>query len=1252
MSKSLRQHYLQQEFWVFGVIVLFLIAATSLLIHRLQSSYLEQTRTEINQLDGFFAQRLDEYQSDLYRFAQVPLAERTRGLSDFLVHFEDLVALNESGEVIQLYKQAKASFLFEGFQYPDALFQQLAVPPGEVITFYPLIRGFERDEPSIYFYYEQNGERLLARSNLQPLINFVDDYTDFSSNPVVLMNAQGVVIHSTLPGFAEPAVSLDLARRALQQAVRVDWVGESWLVLVAGPNQAGLKTLLLLPNDFLRLQWVGLVLLFLGTLMVLIALLFLRIIALRKDVLAPIQDLLKRLELVQQGAPVSQYYHYNLLAEFKQINSAVLSMNAAIMERTEALKQSKQDIEDREHELSKMLNSIPIAIGSVSLADPARILFVNDVMVSNFGYSMKHIQTLQQWAQLMHPKPAVRDQFLAKWALLSQSDELEQSALTGDEYQIRCFDGTLRDVLFNAVRLQDEIILSLTDIAAHKQSLVELETIQQKQQRTAIELLQNVPMGTYTMLQPADGGIAQFSFVSDQFLKFLGLTREEALQDIMTAFRCIHPDDLDSWVALNVQAFNERTHFYGEVRVVLNDTVRWVIAESIPRARSDGSVIWEGVLFDITDRKLAEQRLAKEQAQLSLILAELPLPIMVINHAENAQLHLLNHLFSTQFGYHVDDLTPLHERLSQFTEAVNLQERVLGQKQPKPLNDGPEMIEFEIKHREGDTLIVLCSVIEVGTLTLFAFVDISQMRETEATLLEAKNRAEQLEQAKSDFLAAMSHEIRTPLTSILGLTELMRQQDDISQKQAHTLERISAASDTLMKMLNDILDFSKLESGDLVLESRAFSLNELLRRSEFLHEWQAQEKGLELKVERVPEAVDWVLGDELRLGQVFNNLVHNAIKFSSSGAVQLSVHILKKTPRILELEFLVIDEGLGIEPKNFMYLLEPFTQSESGIARRFGGTGLGLPICKRLLMMMGSELVLLPRQSTGTTLGFTLKLQRAPKPKLPLVPPIAIEKNLLKGRSILVADDSDLIQEWLYEVLVSQGAWVVSCRNGASVIQYISEHPHQIDLILMDIQMPEVDGITATQTLRQTLGLTEIPILGFTAGLQTQEQDTALAAGMNEILVKPIAIHDLLLKIKSHLTRYEEEGSLAEFVIPTSPTQPTLPEVPGISLEHAMMTMDGNVPLFWRMLKLFAQDLAQVTDELERALANQDHAYFFRRLHQLKGGARQVGALELSDTVAQLETINQPDSKRSRVTFIQLQDQIQVLLSVIQNRLD
>ncbi len=499
---------------------------------------------------------------------------------------------------------------------------------------------------------------------------------------------------------------------------------------------------------------------------------------------------------------------------------------------------------------------------------------------------------------------------------------------------------------------------------------------------------------------------------------------------------------------------------------------------------------------------------------------------------------------------------------------------------------------------------------------------------SEQAATAAKREADRANQAKSEFLANMSHEIRTPMNAILGLTELAL--DSPPAKQADYLARIHGSAGLLLNILNDILDFSKIEAGKVSLEQLDFDLQEVLERLNSIIGPQVREKRLDLLTEMAPDVPRYLNGDPLRLGQVLMNLTNNAVKFTQHGRVTIRVELVWADGESVLLRCSVTDTGIGLTEEQRQLLFQPFTQADSSTTRKFGGTGLGLAICCRLVELMGGDIGAESTPGAGSTFYFTVPFNLAEKPaEAAAVHSLAAGYRTagagsvsFRGGNVLVAEDNVINQQVAQEYLERVGLRVTIVENGRQAVQEAAMKA--FDLVLMDVQMPVVDGLQATREIRRNPSLQELPILALTANVLQEDVEKCLAAGMNGHVAKPIKRDEMIAILLQWLPHEivtaadakhaEAPKEAATALEPQLRTPPSDFDYPG-----ALDRMENDLELFKRLLYMFVQPEEDPVQQIRRAVAAADMEVGHRSAHSLKSTAATLGALRLAKAARAVE---------------------------------
>jgi PAS domain S-box-containing protein len=511
---------------------------------------------------------------------------------------------------------------------------------------------------------------------------------------------------------------------------------------------------------------------------------------------------------------------------------------------------------------------------------------------------------------------------------------------------------------------------------------------------------------------------------------------------------------------------------------------------------------------------------------------------------------------------------------------------------------GISQAELRVPRSDGSEIVIELASIQVDDdLYGHVFDDVTEQRQATAEIERARIAAEEANRAKSDFLANVSHELRTPMNGIIGLSQLVLL-TELDARQRDFIGKIARSGQNLLRIINDLLDAARLESGRMEFEQEAFLLAELLDELAGIRSQIPAGAALELGFHVAPAVPPCLLGDRLRLGQCLTNLLGNAIKFTTAGRVDLQVDVVDD-PDTPMLRLCVADTGIGIAAEALARLFAPFSQADAATARRYGGSGLGLHISRELARGMGGDLQAESSVGSGSRFTLTLPLQAADKAgaKTPAFAAVASDvPQEFRGRRILVAEDDRVNQLVITQWLARAGIATTVAQNGQEVLEQVAAAAP--DLVLMDVQMPGMDGLEATRRLR-SLGY-DLPIIGLSAGVSRAEQDACMAAGMHDFIAKPIDVDELW----GCLTRWLHpvEGADAK------PDEDTV---------EARFLHDGEA--LARARTVFFEDHGDDAVRLRALCAGGDTAAIGRLAHGLKGAAATLGLNELAAMAQELE---------------------------------
>jgi PAS domain S-box-containing protein len=846
-----------------------------------------------------------------------------------------------------------------------------------------------------------------------------------------------------------------------------------------------------------------------------------------------------------------------------------------------------------------------------------RYIKVNEAFCRMLGYSEEELLA-KTWGELTHPDDVgpslARRLQLCKDQGASAEVEKRYIHRSGNVVWARVRISVVRDTGGNPLYF----LVYVEDITERKRVA---EALSESEDRFRV-MADSCP--TMIWVTDAEG---KNQFINRQYREFCGITLEQVEGGKWQLL--IHPDDAPEYVGAFQRAVLERTSFRAEARIRRADGEwRLIDSNATPRLSPGGAFLGHvGLSADITERRQAEQALRSSEEKFRQLAENIREVFWMMPPATNQMLYV-SPAYEQVWGRTCDSV---YQNPMSWQEAIHPDDReqartvALRQQQGEPVES-----EFRIRTPDGQEKWIRNRAFPIrgqdGQLVRIVGIaeEITEQKRHLEELIHARDGADAANRAKSCFLANMSHEIRTPMNGVLGMLQLLAD-TDLTPEQRRFINVAENSGRALLALIGSILDLSKIEAQKVTLEKLSFDLHHAIEEVSEPLRVQANAKGLRFHSRVSPETPQFLRGDVHRLHQVLTNLVGNAIKFTERGEITLYTALESQGDGTATIRFAVSDTGIGIRREQIPALFSPFVQADASTTRRYGGTGLGLAICKQLVEMMQGTIGVDSREGRGSTFWFTavLQLEPAAQQQLPgeredgrFGTPRGTARIRTDAR-ILVAEDNATNREVVLVQLQKLGYRANAVSNGAEAVEAL-QHGGTLrqggyDLVLMDCEMPVMDGFEATRRIRESIQ-PGIPIIAVTADAMSGDRDRCLSKGMNDYISKPVDLGQLADVLARWLpvsgagdaaqTSGQRDGEQAEAVF---------------NLEALLRRLMGDRQLAGTIVKGFLQDVPSQLNNLRARLDQNDAHGARRQAHALKGAAVTVAAERLRGTAFEME---------------------------------
>jgi PAS domain S-box-containing protein len=772
------------------------------------------------------------------------------------------------------------------------------------------------------------------------------------------------------------------------------------------------------------------------------------------------------------------------------------------------------------------------------------------------------------------------------------------------------------------------ILLYLFDTVRDSQVQLSKDEIEERKKSEERLQIANEQLFVFFNLNPVATYIAsssdeRFRFVNKAFLKLFSLEKDEIIGKTAVDLGLINSEELDRIVK---QLNENRSHFSGfEYKMRTKEGKALDILGYNEGITMDGVDYYIGTMQNISEIKETEEKLRKLSEFQEIMLNSTDYAIFTTD-AQTGIITSFNKGAERMLGYTAEevvgktnpglyhDFNEVVARAKQLSEELNVEVKpgVDVFRVKSRLGYESDIHEWTNIRKDGTKITVemTLSPLRDKNGEIFAYIgvakDITQQKKLQNELIKAKQIAEESVILKEAFLANMSHEIRTPMNAIIGFTDLLLKRN-LQAKEIDYVQTIKKSGENLLRIINDILDVSKIDSGMMEFEELPISIKEIFGSLNIMLSQKAKEKNLKLEFQYDEHLPNTIIGDPTRLTQIILNLVGNAIKFTKAGGIYVFARIVGESEEDYEIEFSVKDTGIGIPEDKLKFVFERFSQAETHTTRNYGGTGLGLSIAKQLVVLQGGTLKVESKVGTGSVFSFTLRFKKTDKIYTIHQPSQeALDINQLDKLKVLLVEDNPINIKFVLSLFADYKLHTDVAENGKIALEMVKATAY--DLILMDIEMPEMNGYETTFTIRHNLK-SEVPIIAMTAHAMAGEQDKCLALGMNDYISKPInanLLFEKMLQATSSSSMDVKEQTHRARVI---------------NLNFLIDSMGGKKEVIRETIDIFLSQVPEDIAILNEAVNTGDYQRIKNYAHKMKSTVSLIGMHDLEPVLVEMENL-------------------------------